>query len=175
MDRQQKELVVSFLKKNFLASQASFLVDFQGLSVNQMQSLRRTLREKGGALKVAKARLIKRAVDGDKAEVLVPFCKDQIGVVFAEVEAPTVAKALYDFSKEQEAFRLIAGLLDSRLLSDQEIIRIASLPAKEVLLMQVCLAMKMPIMRLVMLLRMPIYKFLWLLQQLIEKKTKIAE
>jgi large subunit ribosomal protein L10 len=172
MDRQQKELVVSFLKKNFIGSQASFLVDFQGLSVNQMQNLRRELREKGGELKVAKARLIKRAVNGEKSALLMPFCKDQIGVVFAEIEAPIVAKVLYDFSKKQESLRLIVGLLDSRLLNNQEIIRIASLPTREVLLMQVYWAMKMPIMHLATLLRMPVYKLLWLLQQLIEKKQK---
>ncbi|HEB41803.1 MAG TPA: 50S ribosomal protein L10 [Candidatus Dependentiae bacterium] len=175
MDRQQKELVVSSLKKNFVESQASFLVDFQGLTVSQMQILRRALRKNGGELKVAKARLIKRAFAGDKTEVLVPFCKDQIGVVFAETEASTVAKVLYDFSKKQEALRLVVGFLDAQLLNSQEIVRIASLPTKKILLAQVCWAIKAPVTSLVMVLRMPIYKLLWLLKQLIEKKQKATK
>ncbi len=175
MNRQQKELIVLSLKKNFVGSQASFLVDFQGLTVSQMQILRRALGKKGGELKVAKARLIKRAVAGDKTEVLVPFCKDQIGVVFAETEVSTVAKVLYDFSKKQEALRLVVGFLDTQLLNSQEIVRIASLPTKKVLLAQVCWAIKAPVTNLVMVLRMPIYKFLWLLKQLIEKKQKETE
>ena len=174
MNRQQKELVVSLLKKNFIASQASFLIGFQGLTVSQMQDLRRTLREKGGELKVAKARLIKRAIEGGKTEALTSFCKDQIGIVFVSNEAPMVAKVLYNFSKKQEALRLIAGFLDTQLLNNQEIIRIASLPSKEILLTQVCGAIKAPVTNFLMVLRMPIFKFLWILKQLIEKKEKTS-
>jgi len=174
MNRQQKELVVSLLKKNFIASQASFLIGFQGLTVNQMQDLRRTLRKKGGELKVAKARLIKRAVEGNKAAVLTSFCKDQIGVVFVSNEVSMVAKVLYDFSKKQEALRLIAGFLDTQLLGNQEIIRIASLPSKKILLVQVYGAIKAPVANFIMVLRMPIFKFLWILKQLIEKREKTS-
>lgn len=174
MNRQQKELVVLSLKKSFIASRASFLIGFRGLTVGQMQDLRRTLKKKGGELKVTKARLIKRAVEGNKTEVLTPFCKDQIGVIFVSNEISEVAKVLYNFSKKQEALRLIVGFLDTQLLNTQEIIRIASLPSREILLAQVCGAIKAPVTNFIMVLRMPILKFLWLLKQLIEKKGKTS-
>jgi len=174
MNRQQKELVVSLLKKNFIASQALFLVKFQGLTVNQMQNLRRTLNKEGGELRVAKARLIKRAVEGNKTKALASFCKDQIGVVFVSSEVSAIAKVLYNFSKKQDALRLIVGFLDTQLLNNQEIIRIASLPSKKILLTQVCGAIKAPVANFIMVLRMPIFKFLWILKQLIEKKEKTS-
>ena len=50
--------VVELFHKDFSTNKGSFLVDFCGLTVVQMQQLRRQLREKGGALKVAKMRLV---------------------------------------------------------------------------------------------------------------------
>ena len=172
MNRQQKELIVSLLKKDFIASQASFLVKFRGLTVSQMQNLRIKLREKEGELKVAKARLIKRAVADNKAKALIPFCKDQIGVVFTSNEGSEIAKVLYNFSKKQKALFLVVGLLNDQLLNDKEIAYIASLPSKKVLLAQVFGAIKAPVVNVIMVLRMPVFKLLWIIEQLIEKRKK---
>src|SRR5437667_2773097 len=113
-----------------------------------MQQLRRRLREKGDALKIAKMRLVKRAlahVDG--AEGLLSHCKNQLGVVFAydSAEVSGIAKALNDFSKVNQAFGLVVGCVDERLLDKAAISRIASLPSKEVLLAQVCGALNAPL------------------------------
>src|SRR5436190_23697897 len=108
MNRQQKELVIKELHECFKNSSSSFLVGVKGLSVKQTQLLRSGLRQKGGQLKVAKVRLIKRAVDtASFGKDLTPFLKDQIGVVFADQEPSAVAKVLYDFSKENVALDLI--------------------------------------------------------------------
>src|SRR5579863_4960550 len=103
MNRQQKELVVEVFHKDFLASKGSFFVDYCGLTVAQMQQLRKELRQKGGTLKIAKMRLVKRALSGvDGADALGSYCKNQVGVVFAQdaSEVSGVAKTLSDFSKE---------------------------------------------------------------------------
>jgi len=84
MNRQQKESVVELFHKDFLANKGTFFVNFAGLSVVQMQQLRRQLREKGGALKIAKMRLVKRALaDVEGSDGLLSHCKNQLGVVFA--------------------------------------------------------------------------------------------
>ena len=60
-------------------------------------------------------------------EDLAPFFKDQIGVVFANNEAPAVAKVLHEFAKENEALKLVAGCLDSTMLSvKNDIVRISN-------------------------------------------------
>jgi large subunit ribosomal protein L10 len=64
MNRQQKELVVDLFNKDFSTSKGSFFVEYSGLTVAQMQRLRKQLREKGGSLKIAKMRLVKRALNG---------------------------------------------------------------------------------------------------------------
>lgn len=146
MNREQKALVIQDLKENFSDCQASFLVGYRGLTVNQLQMLRRKLRQNSGSLHVAKARLMKRAVDGvDGFDQMADYFKDQVGLVFAQKEPTTIAKVLYDFSKENEALRLVVGYFDKQVLGSAQIIRIASLPSREVLLAQVAGMLKSPI------------------------------
>lgn len=171
MNREQKESVIQSLKESFLQSKAAFLVNYQGLTVNQMQGLRRQLREKNGNLKVAKARLMKRAVDGvEGAGQLNGYFKEQVGLVFAHDEAPAVAKVLYDFSKENEALGLVVGYFDDRILASENIARIASLPSREVLLAQIAGTLKAPIVGLATTLNMVPTKLALALKAVGEKK-----
>jgi len=173
MNRQQKEMVVELFNKNFSTSKGSFFVDYSGLTVAQMQQLRTQLREKGGSLKVAKMRLVKRSLGGVSGfDALVSHCKNQIGVVFAQdaAEVSGVAKTLYDFSKKNEKFGLVVGCMDARLLDKEAIVRIASLPSKEVLLAQVCGTLNAPISGLVYGLNGILVKFLVALKEIEKQK-----
>jgi len=171
MNRQQKELVVENLKKDLLSSPATFLVLYRGLNVEQMQQLRSDLRSKGGALKVAKARLMKRAVDGEQgASDLTPFLHDQIGMVFAGEEVADVAKVLSDFAKGNKSLGLVAGLFESKVIEKGKIAQIASLPPKDVLLAQLCGTLNAPISGLARALNMMVLKLLFALKQLEEQK-----
>ena len=171
MNRQEKELVVKTLRKYLTSSKTLFFIGYKGLSVGQMQTLRGQLREKGVQLKVAKARLVKRAIEeAEGINQLEPFCKDQIALVFTESEPSVVAKVLNDFSKKHEVLRLIVGYLDSQLFDEQAIKRIALLPSKKVLLAQLVGTMKAPLSSLVRDLNMLIIRLVWVLKQIAEKK-----
>jgi len=171
MNRQQKVEVIKNLKENFLESQATFVVSYKGLSVAQMQQLRADLRKKGGVLKVAKARLMKRAVDGEEGLTdLTSHLHDQIGLVFAKEQFTDVAKVLSDFSKENEALGLVAGLFESKVIEKDKIKQIASLPSREELLAQVCGTLNAPITGLVRVLNMMVLKPLLVLNQIKNKK-----
>lgn len=171
MNREQKAAVVASLKNNFAQSNGAFLVNYQGLTVDQLQALRKNLRAQGASLKVTKARLMKLASDGNPgAEVMVPYYKDQIGVVFAMQEAPAVAKVLNDFAKQNKALSIVAGSYDATLLEASDVQRFAMLPSKEVLLAQVCGTLNAPIAGLVRSLGMMHVKLLWTLKQVGEQK-----
>lgn len=173
MNKQQKALVVELLRENFSQSKGSFLVGYKGMTVEQMKTLRRALRTKGGKLKVAKARLMKRAVNEiNGSEQLNPYLKDQIGIVFVSQEVPAIAKVLYDFSKKNEALKMIAGKLDSQIIDASACVRIASLPSREVLLAQACGVMKAPMFNLVSLLNITMMRLLFVLKQAADKKKE---
>jgi large subunit ribosomal protein L10 len=171
LNRQQKEQVVQGLRDGFINSQASFLVKYQGLTVGQMQALRTELREQGGRLQVAKARLMKRAAEGvEGAQNIVDYFNDQVGLVFATGEAPAVAKVLHQFAKNNEALVLKVGYLDSQVLDENGIVRIAQLPPKDVLLAQVCRGIQAPSSGLVRVMHTSIVRLMWVLQELQGKK-----
>jgi len=171
MNRQQKASLIESLKNDFSSSQASFLVGYQGLSVAQMQTLRRAVRSKGGKLKIAKNRLIKRAVgEVDGVCALQVHLKDQLGVVFAADEFTQVAKVLSDFSKENSALSLVAGCLGTELIDKEKISQLAMLPSKDVLLAQLCGTLQAPTTKLAALLNTMVVRLLWTLKQVGEKK-----
>ena len=173
MNRQQKESVVGLFHKDFLTNKGSFFVNYSGLTVVQMQQLRRQLREKGGALKIAKMRLVKKAlatVEG--ANVLISHCKNQLGVVFVHdaSEVSGIAKTLNDFSNKNVALDLVVGCLDAQLLDKTAIVRIASLPSREVLLAQVCGTLNAPLASFVYVLNAMTQRFLIALKEVEKQK-----
>ncbi len=171
MNRQQKEQVIENLKEDFLKSQATFIVDYKGLDVAKMQNLRSELRQRGGLLKVAKIRLMRRAVEGQvDIDQLSIYFKDQIGLVFAKEHFSEVAKVLSDFSKENEALNVVVGYLENQIIDKGRISYIASLPPKEVLLGQLCGTLNAPISGFVRALNMIILKLLFALKQVGDQK-----
>src|SRR5690606_17671138 len=140
-----------------------------------MQQLRRQLREKGGALKIAKMRLVKRALkDVACFDALSSYCKNQVGVVFAHDSfgVSGVAKTLSDFAKVNKSLNLVVGCLDAELLDQGAIIRIGSLPSREVLLAQVCGTLNGPLTGFVYGLNSMIVRLLVALKE-IEKQKQL--
>lgn len=173
MNRQQKELVVELFEKDFLKNKGAFFVNYSGLTVAQMRQLRRQLREKGGALKVAKMRLVRRALANvEGAEGLSSYCKNQVGVVFAHdsAEVSGVAKTLNDFAKKNESLGLVVGCVGAQVLDKAAIVRIASLPSKEVLLAQLCGTLNAPLTSFVFGLNSMIAKLLIALKEIEKQK-----
>jgi large subunit ribosomal protein L10 len=155
MNRQGKELIIDELRDGLLSSEASFLVVYRGLSVKKMHQLRSNLLAKDGSFKVAKARLMKRAIDGESAfDGFSEFFKDQVGLVFAKKDVAGVAKVLSDFAKENTDLQLVAGYFESKVLKKDKIIQIASLPSREVLLSRLCAVLNCPMSNLARALNM---------------------
>jgi len=153
MNRQDKVEVIELLKNGLSASDASFIVSFKGLSVAQMQTLRKQLRTQGAKLKVAKGRLMKLASKGLPAQDLAPFFKEQIGLVFATKDSSAIAKVLHEFSKKNNALKIVAGCMESKIVDQTHITKIASLPSREVLLAQLCGTLQLPMYMFVAVLK----------------------
>jgi large subunit ribosomal protein L10 len=172
MNRQQKGLVVTQLRDDLTENKSLFLVNVCGMSVEQMQLLRRKLDEKSGSLKVSKVRLMKRAAnETKKIEPLMPYLKGQLALVLSPTEKlPVIAKVLYDFAQVNEQLNVIAGCLDSELLTKDAISRIATLPPKEILIAQLCGMLKMPSIRLIYTLRAPMIRIIRMLRMIGESK-----
>ncbi len=173
MNRQQKEAAISGLKDMFSRADGTFLVNYKGLSVSQMQKFRNKLREGDGLLRVSKARLMKLAAsDLGSAENFKNDFKDQVGLVFALKESTTVAKKIVDFSKENEALKIISGLFESKILTKDQILSLAAIPSREVLLAQLVGALQAPIAGLAYTLNMFLVKFVYVLSEVARQKSE---
>jgi large subunit ribosomal protein L10 len=173
MNRQEKELVVSDIRDALSNAQAAFLVDYKGLNVEQLQSLRKELRNASGSLKITKARLMKIAAQDVKgSESFAETFKDQVGLVFAKADVSTVAKKIADFSKENDALKIVSGFFESKLMSKDQVLALASLPSRDVLLAMLARTLNAPATNLTRLLCMLITRLLFVIKQISEKTNE---
>ena len=171
MKREQKQVVVSELKEMFEKAQAAFLVNYQGLTVAQVQSLRKQLRKDDATFKVAKARLMKIATkDVGGSEQFSGNFKEKIGLVFAFKEVPSVAKDLVTFSKDNKSLRVISGFFDKQVISTAQVSNLASLPSKEILLAHLAGTLKAPVGSFHRVLHLLLAKLLYALKELEKQK-----
>ncbi len=172
MNRQEKSSAIQTLRNEFQQNDAAFVVGMQGMTVSQVEDLRKNVRKQGGRFQVAKNSLLSLAVkDMPSVQGLTPYFKDQIAVIFVSKEASNVAKLICNVSQENERLKIIAGSYESRVF-DQDMIKfLGSLPSKEVLVAQLCGLLKAPAARQVSMLHQMIARLLYVLKQASEKQS----
>lgn len=154
MNRQDKEQLVASLRERFSASEAAFLVGVQGLTVAQVQALRKSVRSCGGHVQVAKNTLLAIAADGVAGvQELRPQFTQQLAVVFAKTDAPGVARAIFGVKRDVDRLQVTAGYFEGRVVDGAMVQYLASLPSRDQLLGQVCGALNATIAKLVYVLK----------------------
>ena len=173
MNRQQKETMIEDIRQLMTGAQATFLVNYKGMSVPVLQGLRKSLRAEGGKFRVAKATLMRRAAkDIPGSDDFANSFKEQVGLVFVQKDVSAVAKQLVNYSKEHEALKIIAGFYESKLLTQQDLTRLATLPSREVLLAQLLGTMQAPTTNLVRILHLLIARTVYVLKQIENKQQE---
>jgi large subunit ribosomal protein L10 len=147
MPRPEKVQAVADIREKLEKSRAVFLTEYRGLSVKDVQDLRRSLRQAGADYKVVKMTLAKLAAGDAGIEGLDEFLAGPTALAFAEEDAVATAKALNDFSKANEAFVLKAAYLAGEILSPEKISKLAELEPREVLLAKIAGAAKAPLFK----------------------------
>jgi large subunit ribosomal protein L10 len=172
MNRQEKSSAIGILKNEFQSNEAAFIVGMQGMTVSQVESLRKGIRKQGGKFQVAKNSLLRKATqDLPAAQLLTPYFKDQVAVIFVPKEASSVAKLICDVSQENEHLKIVAGCYESRVFDKDMVKFLGSLPPKEILVAQLCGLLKAPIAQHVSVLNQLIARLLYVLKQASEKQS----
>lgn len=172
MNRQEKFELIESLKDSLQNSQASFLVEYKGLDVASLMSLRKKLREHGGSFKVAKVTLVRRAIqEFPEFSGLDTFLHDQVALVFSQNEPPAVAKVLYNFAKEHKSLHIKGGCFEEQILSVDAVQELATLPSREELLAHVCGTIQAPTAQLVYALQSLMVQLAWVIEEAGKKKS----
>jgi large subunit ribosomal protein L10 len=128
VDRAAKAELVTTLSEVFKASNVVVVAHYAGLTVSQMQTLRRQMKQVGASVKVTKNRLAKIALEGTNAASIAPLLKGPTLVAFSgdPVAAPKVA---VDFAKAHEQFVILGGAMGTTALNPDGVKALASLPS----------------------------------------------
>lgn len=170
LNRTQKSKIIDEFLERFKKQKIAIFSNFHGISVSKSQGLRRLLKKTGAEYKVAKKTLLDRALAGVGVETNTKKMKGEIGVTFGYRDEVSPAKTLLKFSKENETFKILGGILGARVLSDKEVIQLAKLPTREILLGQVVSTLQSPIRGLVMVLRGNLKNLVVVLQKIKESR-----
>ncbi len=127
MSRAQKEQEVESYKQSFSDNEYFVVAQYSGLTVAQMTELRGKIREQGASFKVTKNSLAKRALEGTDIAELSGMLKGPAGV--ASSKEPSVAKAVYEFAKDNDKLIIIGGAMGAQILDKDGVEQLAKLPS----------------------------------------------
>jgi large subunit ribosomal protein L10 len=133
MDRQGKEQVVSNLQSRFAKATTAVVAEYKGLTVTELNKLRRELREVGGEYHVAKNTLVEIAIEGSPYLSLKDVLTGQNGLVFGYSDTVGLAKVVAQYAKEHEKFTIKGGVAEGQFLSSARVEALSRLPSREVL------------------------------------------
>ena len=128
MDRAAKKEAVADLNGVFKTSNVVVVAHYAGLTVSQMQILRKQARAAGASVKVAKNRLAKIALEGTDVASVAPLLKGPTVIAYSgdPVAAPKVTT---DFAKAHEKFVILGGAMGKTALNPDGVKALASLPS----------------------------------------------
>lgn len=149
LTKAQKSKVIDDLADKFKRTKIAIFSDFHGISVTKLQALRRLLKKDEAEYKVAKKTLLDRALKEADEEFKTKELQGEIGVIFGYGDEIVPAKTLLKFSKANETFKILGGILNNRLLSAKDVIILAKLPPKDVLIEQLVGTLQAPLRGLV--------------------------
>ena len=170
MQMAEKHEVVANLSAKLSEAKCLYLTDFTGLDVASITELRRRLTAAEVEYVVVKNTLARRALEGGRYESLSEHLSGPNAFALAREDVVTAAKILTDFAKEKDKPRIRAGAIEGRVVSIEEIRRIAELPPRDQLLAQVVGYARAPIAGLVYTLNGLLSKFVRTVDALREQK-----
>lgn len=131
MPNAQNTEMLSNIKADLEGVSAMWVVDYRGLTVKEIQALRKDIREAGASMKVYKNTLMGIALKDSELPTLDDMLKGPNAFVFAGEDVAAAAKAVKNFAKDNENLEIKGGLLEGAEVNAAEVEAIASLPSRE--------------------------------------------
>ncbi len=171
MLKSEKEQIVEELTKNLKECSIVIATDYRGLSAKDMVDLRKKLREFGIEYKVAKNTLTRFAAEKAEKEPLKALLEGPLAMAFGyDDDVTKSAKVINDFVKSTGSIMKIkGGMLGDSFLETADVVRLANIPAREVLIARLVGQMAAPIQSLHNALSSPLRGLTYVLQARIQQ------
>jgi len=157
LERAAKSEMVASLGEVFKTTKVVVVAHYSGLTVAQMQTLRRQMKQAGAQVKVAKNRLAKIALEGSDVASIAPLLKGPALIAFSgdPIAAPKVA---IDFAKTNEKFIILGGAMGKTALDPNAVKALAALPSLDELRAKIVGLIQAPATKIAQVLTAPASK-----------------
>ena len=163
MERAAKKVAVKQLHTVFTTTGVAIVAHYSGLSVAQMQTLRRQMKQAGAAVKVSKNRLAKIALEGTDIAAIGPLLRGP--TVIATSDDPVAApKVAIEFARANQRFVILGGSMGKTVLDVDGVKALASLPSLDELRGRLVGLIKAPATKLAQLSNAPAAKLARVIQ-----------
>ncbi len=130
----QKKEEVTKLANKIKDAKLVLLTDYRGINVENVTELRAELRKVNGEYAVIKNNITRRALAEAGIEGLEEQLVGPTAVIMSNEDYLEPTKAIYNFTKNNEYYKIKGGVIDGKVMTAEEIITLAKLPSKETLL-----------------------------------------
>jgi large subunit ribosomal protein L10 len=132
--RPEKVAVVDEVREKLQNASAAILTEYRGLTVGDLSTLRRSVRDAGGEYRIYKNTLVRFAARDLGLDSLEQLLVGPTAIAFVEGDAVTVAKALRDYARTNPNLVVKGGVLGTSVLTAGDAAALADIPPREVLL-----------------------------------------
>ena len=154
MDRTQKQKVVDSLHGTLMQTELVVVTKQVGMTVAEVTTLRRQMREAGAGFKVTKNRLARRALEGTKFAQLAPLFKGPTAVAYS-TDPVAAAKVAVSYANANEKLSIVGGSMGGQLLDPNGVKALATLPSLNELRSKLVGMLKTPATRVATVLQAP--------------------
>lgn len=168
--RVSKDLIIARIEKEVKGSPIFFITQYGKISASSLDKLRAKLRLANTSYLVVKNRLGKKSFEKMNLLAFSDKFVGACGIAFAKEDPVSSSKVLVDFAKENESFKVAAGMVNGQILSVEDIKSLASLPSRQVLLGKVVGGIQAPISRFVRVLSGTVSRVVTVLDAIAKKK-----
>ena len=130
----KKQAQVDELAKVLKDAKVVLLTDYRGINVADVTKLRADLRNTNSEYKVIKNNIIKRALDANGESGLDDLLEGPTAIVIGTEDYLEPSKVIYNFSKNNEFYKIKGGIIEGKVMTAEEIITLAKLPSRQELM-----------------------------------------
>lgn len=163
--------MLAAIKDDISNATAMWVVDYRGLTVKQIQQLRREITGADAAMKVYKNKIMQIALKETDSPDLDVVLAGPSAFVFANNDPVASAKVLRDFSKDNEDLEIKGGMMDGAYLDADQVNAVASLPSREELIAKLLGTISNPLVGTVRVLNGPMESFARVLNAIADQKN----
>ncbi|QMU56317.1 MAG: 50S ribosomal protein L10 [Candidatus Mycalebacterium zealandia] len=134
MQREEKKQIIEELSEVFKNPVSVFVIEYRGLNVNSMQSVREQVKDTDAELRVVKNKFLLKACEGTEVEKIKDLFAGPTAIAICGEEFPATAKVFTQARKQFEQIVVKGGLIDGKVCGFEEIEEIAKLPSRQTLI-----------------------------------------